>query len=237
MELPRSLVVAVLTCAAAVSSALLAAAAPNDPAARPQEPAAAQPAAPPAASEAENLFWQSIMNSTNSAEFEAYLRRFPNGMFSELAQIRLEVLRRTAVPPAVARTRAPSAIPFSIEFGDDTGDWPRDGECDDVRFEGDGTATLMLVADRGRDAADCRQLYDEGRIRLFGVDLASGAIDFGDDTSEWAQDGDCDDPRFEGDGMGSFPLHSDRGHDAGDCRRLYDERQIRLFGVTPLSGR
>ena len=41
------------------------------------EPAAAQPVAPPAASEAENLFWQSIMHSTNPAEFEAYLRRFP----------------------------------------------------------------------------------------------------------------------------------------------------------------
>ena len=179
------------------------------------------------------------MNSTNPAEFEAYLRRFPTGMFSELAQIRLEVLRTTATPPtAVARARAgSSAVPLFIEFGDDTGDWARDAECDDVRFEGDGTAQLMLADDRGRDAADCRHLYDEGRIRLFGIDLASGAIDFGDDTSEWAQDGDCDDPRFEGDGMDSFPLHSDRGHDAGDCRRLYDEGRIRLFGVTPLSGR
>ena len=36
------------------------------------------PAAAPAASAAqENLFWQSIMNSTNAAEFEAYLRQFP----------------------------------------------------------------------------------------------------------------------------------------------------------------
>ena len=34
------------------------------------------------------------MNSTDPAEFEAYLRRFPNGMFSELAQVRLAALRR-----------------------------------------------------------------------------------------------------------------------------------------------
>ena len=49
---------------------------------------------PPAASaEVELVFWQSIATSANAAEFEAYLRRFPNGMFSELAQIRLEALR------------------------------------------------------------------------------------------------------------------------------------------------
>ena len=136
-------------------------------------------------------------------------------MFSELAQIRLEVLRRT---PAVARTGAgSSAIPFSIEFGDDTGDWAR----------------VMLADDRGHDAADCRQLYDDGRVRLFGVDLASGVVHFGDDTSDSAQDGDCDDPRFEGDAMDPFLLQSDCGRDASDCRRLYDEGRIRLFGVTP----
>ena len=52
---------------------------------------------PPAAlAELEGLFWQSIMNSTNPTEFEAYLRRFPNGVFSELAQARLAALRAPA---------------------------------------------------------------------------------------------------------------------------------------------
>ena len=41
----------------------------------------------------ELAFWQSIQNSTTPAEFEAYLRRFPNGVFSELAQVRLAALR------------------------------------------------------------------------------------------------------------------------------------------------
>ena len=40
-------------------------------------PAAQQPS--PASSQVEVVFWQSIANSTNPAEFEAYLRRFPNG--------------------------------------------------------------------------------------------------------------------------------------------------------------
>ena len=47
----------------------------------------------PAGSESqENLFWQSIMNSTAAADFEAYLRQFPNGIFRVLAQNRLAAL-------------------------------------------------------------------------------------------------------------------------------------------------
>ena len=53
---------------------------------------ATQQATPPATAEQENIFWQSIMNSENPAEFEAYLRRFPNGVFSELAQARMTAL-------------------------------------------------------------------------------------------------------------------------------------------------
>ena len=59
-------------------------------------PPAAVQQPPVATAEQETVFWQSIANSTNPAEFEAYLRRFPAGMFSELAQIRLEVLRAAA---------------------------------------------------------------------------------------------------------------------------------------------
>ena len=41
----------------------------------------------------EVVFWQSIANSTNPAEFEAYLSQFPNGVFRALAQARLAALR------------------------------------------------------------------------------------------------------------------------------------------------
>ena len=54
---------------------------------------AAQQQPPAPSAEVELVFWQSIADSTNPAEFDAYLRRFPNGMFSDLAQIRLEALR------------------------------------------------------------------------------------------------------------------------------------------------
>ena len=55
------------------------------------EQSAGAPAA--ATAEQEILFWQSIANSTNAADFEAYLAQFPNGVFSALAQGRLAALR------------------------------------------------------------------------------------------------------------------------------------------------
>ena len=45
----------------------------------------------------ETVFWQSIMNSTNPADFEALLEAFPNGTFARLARNRLAELDRTDV--------------------------------------------------------------------------------------------------------------------------------------------
>ena len=52
--------------------------------------------------ELEGLFWQSIVNSMNPADFEAYLEQFPNGVFRALAQIRLVALRGSAGGAAAA---------------------------------------------------------------------------------------------------------------------------------------
>ena len=60
-------------------------------------PAAAQQApVPQATPEQETVFWQSIVDSTNPADFEAYLEQFPNGMFRLLAQNRLAAMREPA---------------------------------------------------------------------------------------------------------------------------------------------
>ena len=83
-------------------------------------PSAAAPAAPAAVSaaeqqppqasaELEGLFWQSIMNSTNPAEFEAYLTQFPNGVFRALAEARLAALRAPA-PATPAATGRPAGV-------------------------------------------------------------------------------------------------------------------------------
>jgi hypothetical protein len=117
------------------------------------------------------------------------------------------------------------------DFGDNLSRWADDGECDDPRFAGDGSAATLLEEDLGHDAADCRALFDAGRIaprapRAPGP--ANGTIDFGDDESEWARDGECDDPRFEGDGAAETLLDADAYHDATDCRTLLDQGRIAL---------
>jgi len=46
-------------------------------------------------------------------------------------------------------------------------------------------------------------------------------FDLGDDSSEWAFDGECDDPRFVGEGMADYLLTDSIGADATDCRAAY----------------
>ena len=101
------------------------------------ESAAADSARQPAASagrspsvggaeSAELEFWRSIMNSTDPADFEAYLEQFPNGVFRRLAEIRQTALRspsgatgRSAdvAAPMPAGSRGPAAVP-SDDHGD-----------------------------------------------------------------------------------------------------------------------
>ena len=73
--------------------------------------AAAQQATPAATPEQENLFWQSIMESTNPAMFEAYLAQFPGGVFRALAEARLAELRAPAdnAPGGAVSRRADTA--------------------------------------------------------------------------------------------------------------------------------
>ena len=118
----------------------------------------------------------------------------------------------------------------SIDYGDDSSMWANDGECDDPRFEGVGMATTLLDSDIRRDATDCRLGVEAGRLRVrdTAVGTASGGqtvdgIDFGDDSSMWSNDDECDDPRFRGPGMTSTPLlDSDIRRDATDCRTAYE---------------
>ena len=58
-------------------------------AAPPAVSTAQQQPSPAASAEVELVFWQSIVNSTDAADFEAYLEEFPNGVFRRLAQNRL----------------------------------------------------------------------------------------------------------------------------------------------------
>ena len=83
--------------------------------ARPTAPAApqAKPSAPPtpgAGMTAEMMFWQSMKDSTNPADFEDYLAQFPRGTFARLAKRRMAALngrQSAALRPAPKVAPAP----------------------------------------------------------------------------------------------------------------------------------
>ena len=66
---------------------------------------------PTASAEQETVFWQSIVESTNPADFEAYLAQFPNGVFRALAENRLAALRTPAADPPPTAPRREAAPP------------------------------------------------------------------------------------------------------------------------------
>ncbi|HUQ26824.1 MAG TPA: hypothetical protein VM140_14255 [Burkholderiales bacterium] len=73
--------------------------------------ACAQAHAQGAASSEEISFWETVRDSKNAAELQAYLDQYPNGRFAALAKVRLAALQRPApAAPATARP-APAAKP------------------------------------------------------------------------------------------------------------------------------
>lgn len=75
--------------------------------------AAAAPAAAKSGGEieAEVAFWRGVRDSQDSADFEAYLQRYEDGLFADLARRRLEALKRKRAAPkpraAAPRRRKP----------------------------------------------------------------------------------------------------------------------------------
>lgn len=121
----------------------------------------------------------------------------------------------------------------TVSFGNDGGEYPNDGECDDPRFIGEGMANTVDNVNISGDATDCASHYERGNIRLarsaaeFAVS-ACASIDYGNDSSEWARDGECDDPRFAGPGTDSILQINDLRADATDCKRLCEAGDIWL---------
>ncbi len=134
-----------------------------------------------------------------------------------------------------------AALAQSVDFGDDNGKFSRDGECDDMRFSGDGmTSTTLIDSDIRHDATDCRTAYNQGRLTYQGGRRSADAtpayaatgtnhIMWGDDNGKYSRDGECDDKRFSGAGMTSTPLlDSDIKHDATDCRTAFSQGRLQL---------
>ena len=85
-------------------------------------PLATQVAAEPPSAAASPLaielaFWETIKASSERADFDAYLRRYPSGQFAELARNRLAVLRPAPPPLAAAPVQAPAAPAAPVSAG------------------------------------------------------------------------------------------------------------------------
>lgn len=123
--------------------------------------------------------------------------------------------------------------PLAMDFGDDSGTYANDSQCDDRRFVGTGMAASLNNDHIGHDRKDCQRLFDAGMIAP--VDAATGqaatqctAIDFGDNSSEWSDDGECDDARFDGPGTHSIISLKDVRADANDCKSQCERGRIWL---------
>jgi len=54
----------------------------------------------------------------------------------------------------------------AIDFGNDNGEYPMDGECDDRRFEGPAVARILSPDNVKGDATDCSRLCSFGVISV-----------------------------------------------------------------------
>ncbi len=82
---------------------------------------AAASAAPQAGDPAEITFWESVRDSKNPAELQAYIDQYPKGRFVVLAKSRLAALSQRPVVPTPATPVAQPAVPaapHALQAGD-----------------------------------------------------------------------------------------------------------------------
>ena len=137
----------------------------------------------------------------------------------------------------------PSSEPPKVDFGDDSGRFSRDGECDDARFEGDGRSLYPGRDHIRRDAFDCREMFEQGRVHLRSdypneaEPPRSAEVDFGDDSGRFSRDGECDDLRFDGVGRSVYEGSDHIRRDASDCRELYERGRVEVSERSAGQGR
>jgi hypothetical protein len=101
----------------------------------------------------DGMFWDSIKTSNNPADFKAYLTRFPNGMFVELAQNRLAILERDTVP---------SPKPLSDGLASGSSVWP---DRDETAGMIERALALIIVGDILAARIILRRAYERGDER------------------------------------------------------------------------
>ena len=161
------------------------------PAAAPATVFAARQQPPAASAEVEAVFWQSVVNSTDPADFEAYLEMFPNGVFRRLAENRLTALRSAggAAPAAAGRPSVGAGGPGPVSGTTVVGDPVRRRGGDVFR---DCAECPEMVVLTGGGLALGRYEVTVGEYRAFasatGRGAGGGCLTFGDGNS-WRDPG------------------------------------------------
>jgi uncharacterized caspase-like protein len=58
----------------------------------------------------EAIYWQSIQGASDPQYFEIYLKRFPNGVFSEIARLKIDSLKREAAAKETAKAQESAKV-------------------------------------------------------------------------------------------------------------------------------
>ena len=119
-------------------------------------------------------------------------------------------------------------VSLLLDFGNDSGEYANDGECDDNRFTGEGRSVISSNSHVRADASDCVAAYRAGTInRSAGAPV--GGIRYGNNSGSYANDNDCDDARFHSDGDNYSYKRQHVLADANDCRAAVAAGEVRLL--------
>ena len=183
-------------------------------------PATTSAPAAQSAANVEIVFWDSIKGSHNPADFRAYLTKFPNGIFLELAQNRLAILQQPAIvapPPETPCGRSPAVtVTFSsrpacpLSAGEEEKLKPKDtfkecDQCPEMVVVPAGHFTM------GSSTGEPERFNDEGPQHQVTIGKAFAVGKFSVTFDEWdacVTDGGCNGyrPHDEGWGRGRRPV-------------------------------
>jgi hypothetical protein len=106
---------------------------------------------PPAGVDRDSLFWSSVKDSNDPVMFEAYLDKFPDGLYAAIAVARLKQLSKLADPPANSPANSPADPPDEPPAAppekpaDETAAANRVTRCDELAARRDDPANTLGV--------------------------------------------------------------------------------------------
>ncbi len=138
----------------------------------------------------DRAFWNSVKDSKNPEELGAYLNQFPEGLFAELAQTRLDALEARQVAtaaPSIAASR-PAAVQGSIASAPAGASFHDCDACPEMVTIPPGSFTM------GSPASEPERFADEGPQHQVTISRAFAAGKYEVTFDEWdtcVRDGGC----------------------------------------------